>query len=299
MLTLLNDCPLNFHTYADDIQLYIKCSDNPKIAPNIISSTIVKINSWLSANSLCMNPTKTEALHILINNKHHIPIEPPSIVFNNLSIPYSSHVRNLGVIFDKSLNFDKQILKVLRSFNHNLHSLRLIRKSINTETAQIIASAYILPQIDYCNFILDKLPYNHIKRLQIAQNSLTRCIFNIHRRSNAHITPYLMKLHWLPIIQRIKYKSLLLVHKVLHHNSPEYLTNLITLKLEQNNITRSSNNFTLNLPSKYQLHSTNIRAWSISSPYNWNTLPPNIRTTTSTPLFKKLLKTWLFQIAHE
>ena len=90
-------------------------------------------------------------------------------------------------------------------------------------------------------------------------------------------------------------------HKAIHHDSPDYLESLLKLKLPT---TRSTNTFLLQLPSKHNLYSTNTRActpcmpWEIAVPYSWNTLPTSIRTTPSTPNFKKLLKNHLFNLKH-
>ena len=105
------------------------------------------------------------------------------------------------------------------------------------------------------------------------------------------ISPFLIKLHCLPVRHRIPYKTLLLAHKAIHHDSPDYLASLLKLKLPT-----STTTFLLQLPPKHNLHSTNTRAWAISVPYSWNTLPESIRTTPSTPNFKKLLKTHLFNM---
>ena len=203
---------------------------------------------------------------------------------------YSTHVKNLGVIFDNTFNFYRQLSHITKLLNYQLHSLRLIRHSISISTATIIASAYILPLFDYCNFILYNTPSSYITKLQILQNSIARCIFNI--------LSFLVKLHWLPVRHRILYKTLLLAHKAIHHDSPDYLASLLKLKLPTSTTTRSTNTFLLQLPPKHKLHSTNTRAWAISVPYSWNTLPTSIRTTPSTPNFKKLLKTYLFNMKH-
>ena len=124
------------------------------------------------------------------------------------------------------------------------------------------------------------------------------CIFNIPKYSHTHISPFLVNLHWLPIRHIILYKTLLLAHKAIHHDSPDYLASLLKLKLPTSTITRSTNTFLLQLPSEHNLHSTNTRPWAISVPYSWNTLPTSIRNTSSTSNFKKLLKTHLFNMKH-
>ena len=87
-------------------------------------------------------------------------------------------------------------------------------------------------------------------------------------------------------------------HKAIHHDSTDYLASLLKLKLPTSTTTRSTNTFLLQLHPKHNLHSTHTRAWAISVPYSWNTLPTSIRTTPSTPNFKKLLKTYLFNMKH-
>ena len=58
-------------------------------------------------------------------------------------------------------------------------------------------------------------------------------------------------------------------------------------------LTRSSNKYLLSFPSKYQHHGTNIRSWSISTPYIWNSLrifydvPHTLLNLRNTTKFKK------------
>ena len=40
------------------------------------------------------------------------------------------------------------------------------------------------------------------------------------------------------------------------------------------------------------------RAFSVAAPLVWNRLPSDIRDISSTPLFKKKLKTYLFSVAY-
>ena len=50
---------ISFHTYADDLQLYLNCTDSPTYAPDRLSSCIKSILQWLTSNSLKLNPTTT------------------------------------------------------------------------------------------------------------------------------------------------------------------------------------------------------------------------------------------------
>ena len=78
LLHLISNSPVSFHTYADDIQMYVKCTENVNFAPDILSSTITTIHNWITINSLVFNPIKTEAifLHLPLRSKT-LPTPPP------------------------------------------------------------------------------------------------------------------------------------------------------------------------------------------------------------------------------
>ena len=74
-------------------------------------------------------------------------------------------------------------------------------------------------------------PEKDISKLQIVQNSAARIVERARGRDP--ITPMLTRLHWLPVDKRIVYKIVLLCHKVIIHQSPTYLTNIITPYIPQ------------------------------------------------------------------
>ena len=80
----------------------------------------------------------------------------------------------------------------------------------------------------------------------------------------------------------------------------DYLCPLINISSNNSEmLTRSNNTYLLDTVPKYKLHSTNCRSFSISAPYLCNSLPPALRTITSTLSFKKELKTHLFNNSFE
>ena len=101
------------------------------------------------------------------------------------------------------------------------------------------------------------------------------------------------KLHWLPIKSRIIYKIALTIHLATHHNTPDYLANLLTPNTtiyEQRHI----NKFKLKTPVLLHLTSSQHKSFSIHAPKIWNDLPHHIRSIDSTVTFKSKLKTYLF-----
>ena len=158
-----------------------------------------------------------------------------------------------------------------------------------------LVTTQVLPKLDFCNAILVSSSEKEIKPLQRTMNSAVRFIFKLRRRD--HIRPYLFKLHFLPIRQRIDFKVSLLAFKIKHKIAPDYLQELyedyqpttdITMRL---GIGRDISMF------KYWDRSVNSKLFFCKLITNWNSLPFEIRTSETLSIFKTKLKTYYFKIA--
>ena len=79
-------------------------------------------------------------------------------------------------------------------------------------------------RLDYCNTVLHRVPAYRIKSLQRVQNIAARVVSLCSRDDD--IDEVLKELHWLPVMQRILYKVLLLVYKCKNGLTPDYLSSL-------------------------------------------------------------------------
>ena len=106
---------------------------------------------------------------------------------------------------------------------------------------------------------------------------------------------FLIKLHWLPIKQRIEYKLLLLTFRSLHGLAASYLSDLL-IRYEPTRALRSADAHLLEVP-RCRLLTQGEKAFSSAAPRLWNNLPLAMRATDSLSSFKKQLKTLLFKKA--
>ena len=140
-------------------------------------------------------------------------------------ITQSSKVRDLGAIFDQFLNFDDHITAICRSTHFHIRNIGKIRNLLSYDACSTIIHALISCWLDYCNSILYNVPKSKTDWLQRLQNQCARILTKSPRRE--HITPVLMKLHWLKIQNRIIYKILMLTYKSYYNMAPPYLCELI------------------------------------------------------------------------
>ena len=115
-----------------------------------------------------------------------------------------------------------------------------------------------------------------------------------------HITSTLRTLHWLPIRQRIIFKTIVLVYKYLTTGQPKYFAPYLPLYKSAMN-TRCSNpkNLFLQVPSycasihKSKVHFNN--SFSYDAPKLWNDLPYDIHSAPNLSSFKSRLKPTYFR----
>ena len=130
---------------------------------------------------------------------------------------------------------------------------------------------------------------DQIIKLQRVQNAAARILSKTSKFT--HITPVLKQLHWLPVVERIKFKILLLTWKIVHGFAPHYFDDLFSEYVPSRNL-RSSGTGMLT-PRRVKC-SFGEKAFATSAPVLWNALPSNVRNAKSVESFKSGLKTYLF-----
>src|SRR5208282_281083 len=212
-----HETQVNHHLYADDTQLFISFSPHAAhVALDSLHATLAAISQWMASNFLTLNPAKTELLIIGLPTQLSKLHMPNLILPDNSSITPVQSARNLGIIFDSNLSFDKHISNLSKICYFHIRDLRRIRPTLDFDTARTIATSLVHSKLDYCNSLYYNLPQSQLKRLQAIQNSLARCITPSSRFQ--HITPRLKSLHWLKVEQRIQYK-LISLHTHLYNTT--------------------------------------------------------------------------------
>ena len=184
------------------------------------------------------------------------------------------------------------VSKVCKTASLSLYRIGALCTFLDKVSIERLVHAFVSCRLDYCNALFFWLPVRELNRLQSIQNAAARLISGTNIYEYDHITPILKNLHWLPVKARIDFKILLITYKILYGYCPIYLNNLIYLLHSSYNLRSTSTNL-LRQPRYLRKHYGN-RILSYSAPWLWNSLPLNIRSATSVEIFKKLLKTHLF-----
>ena len=282
---------INFHSYADDTQLYIAVSPDDTGPMDTLLKCIADIKSWMANNFLQLNQDKTEVLVIGPEaHREKLNFKLKALAFNT-----PEQVKNLGVILDSKLNFNAHIKSIVKIGFYHLKNITRVRPFLSQANTETLMHAFITCRIDYCNALLSGLSKKSLAPLQLLQNSAARVLTRTRKR--AHITPILKSLHWLPVCFRIDFKILLMVFKALNGLGPDYLSGLL-LTYEPSRMLRSSGNMLLITP-KVLTKTFGEAAFYHYGPRLWNSLPEDLRKAENVDTFKSKLKTYLFSLAFD
>jgi len=285
---------LQLHLYADDSQIYMSFRPgiNESVCLKTLESCLAQIRAWMAANYLKLNDEKTEFI-VLGTHQNLKKMTTAQIKIGDCCIRSSSHVRNIGAVFDSNMKMEKQVTSTCRSAWFQLHQVGKIRNYLSGDQTKSIIHALVTSKLDQNNSLLVGIPETLSSKLQKVQNAAAKIVFRAKKYD--HVTNLLRQLHWLPIQQRIVFKVLLLTYKCLNNEGPQYLRDLLTWHQPQRSL-RSSNILQLEIP-KTRLVTYGDRAFESVAPRLWNDLPLDVRRSKSTTVFKKNLKTHLFKSA--
>ena len=132
----------------------------------------------------------------------------------------------------------------------------------------------VLSSLDYCNSILMGTPNSVIQPMQKVQNTAARLVLRAPRHQNS--TPLLQQLHWLPISERIKYKTACMCYNEITGSAPSYLSELLHLYSPSRSLRSSSDTRILKI-QWFNRKTLGFRTFSHFGPHIWNNLPKDIR----------------------
>src|SRR4029434_8331294 len=99
---------INFHSYADDTQLYLSMKPDEIVHLPKIEVCLQDAKSWMADNFLLFNSDKTEVMLVGLKQlrmtlSSHLP------TLNGISSTSSTSIKILGVIINQDLLLDSQI----------------------------------------------------------------------------------------------------------------------------------------------------------------------------------------------
>lgn len=292
--TATENIACNYHLYADDLQLYRHFDkENAVDAVRVMNHDLEEIRMWSQKFGLIVNPNKTQVMVVgsrEMLNKVNIS-SLPQISFNNITIPYSHTVKNLGLYINQDLTWNRQVNEISRRVFSTIHALKRFQIFLPFSTKLMLVNTLLVPIIDYADVCYPDITEELLNKLDRLLNLCIRYVFGL--RKYDHVSQFRKQLKWLDIRSRRQHHILTLLFGILNNpSSPLYLKERFRfLCSTHNRDLRSVHNNLLAIPAHSSTKYSN--SFSVSAASYWNVLPLSLRNLSTVASFKSKLHSYL------
>lgn len=258
-------CECNYHMYADDVQLYL--SRPLGLVEDAIcrmNDDLMRVSRWAKLNSLQLNAEKSSA--IIIYRKDLDTAYFPNVMLEDIVIPYSKSVRNLGIIFNTSLSWSNHINSVICRIYAALRRISLSAAFTPLNTRIMLIKALIIPLISYGCEVFCKLDSLSLRKINVAYNSAIRYCFC--RGRYERISSHAKLILGCSLNTYLDMRTIIFLRNLIVTKQPDYL-------YEKLAFTQSSRAFSLVPPYFRVRHSES--QFFVQSIRLWNRLPIHLR----------------------
>ena len=295
---------LNSH-FADDTSAVISGKRIEDLVP-FVNKEMQKIGTWLRANKLAINTSKTKVMIFHPKGKN---VPETNFVFNdhdlhdvavdriypieritNQSLPHPGY-KLLGVFLDENLTFDYQTKCILKKVSKAQFSLRTAKNVLSTKALRSLYYGLIHPHFLYCLLVVSCTSSRNLNALALKQKQCIRFISNA--KYNAHTAPLFSELRILPLPDLISQHIYSFMHSIEYYYNELHFQDIFQRNSEvgtQNVVLRNSNDFYL---PRIRLEFLK-RFPFYKFPFFWNSAMSEIRCIQDKKEFVQNLKTVFF-----
>lgn len=261
-----------YHMYADDLQIYGAGQANEmQQTVNKINLDLENILNWANQNSLCINPSKTQA--ILFSRTDLGTCRRCDIVLGGIRIEWKDEVKNLGLIMDNRLTFNSHVNKVCQTSFLRLKIIYEYKKYLPVFAKKMLTSSIVLSVPSYLDCVYGPYLTEFNKyRIQKIQNNCVRYIMCLTRRD--HISHHVVDIFQLNMSQRRFLHISSIIHNIVQTETPGYLFKCIKFRGDLHHINIRHKD-TLDIP-KHKLEIFKC-SFSYLVAYVYNLIPVSLK----------------------
>ncbi|KPJ06072.1 putative RNA-directed DNA polymerase from transposon BS [Papilio machaon] len=275
-----------YHLYADDLQIYVSFrSGEWASAVRSLNEDLDRIQRWSENNCLVLNPSKTK--YMIFGSQYQINNIPPDcqVTLGSEVVERVYEAKNLGLLLEPSLRYEKHISGVVRSCFYRLKVLYKVRRYLSERLRIQLVEALVLSKLNYSDAVYGPRLYARTEKLiQRVQNACARFCFSIPPRN--HVTPFLNEHNMLKITYRRKLHLACLLFEIINTEAPKYLSNKLIFTRS-----RGSEQGRRFPQLCTQRHKSAVFRGSFryAATKCWNNIPPPIKSARTKITFKSTL----------
>lgn len=273
--------------YADDSTLGA-AGKTMEILNEKLCADMAKVDKWCDDNKMVPNTDKTKALLVTTYQRYHkLDVKQLNVFLDGKMIKNVKVEKLLGVKVDQNLSWRSHVDKVHSTVSMILARFRQIKPLLPTYARIRFIQAFIFPHLDYCSCVWGSA---NIEKLYKLQKRAARMVYDLPTRTPTE--PLLAKLNWMSLMDRVKFRKVIMVYKSLNGLAPTYMRDMFKLVSDvSQRDTRNVDKTKLYLPT-----GANLKVYTDSFQYSaaniWNNIPAEVRQCESLAIFKQSYMRW-------
>ena len=273
--------------YVDD-GAYSYAHDDPVVLSTVLTSKYNKLEEWMNANKLVINPDKTH-LMVMAAKKDKAKRRQVSMKAGDFTIQPTESEKLLGGHLHQSLEWKLHIRdhkeSLMNQLNSRLNGLRKLCVNASFGTRLMVANGVVMSKLVYLITLWGGAQQFLLNAVQVQQLAAARavCGFGCWRWSRRKL---LDKLGWLSVRQLVFYHSVLQVHKTLKTRVPLSLFQALSVDFPR--WTRTAAHGQIRQDNSFLSQDT----FKYRAMKSYNSVPDSVRTG-STETVKRKLKQWI------
>ena len=162
--------------FADDTTILIE-SDHVSTALKLMNKELQKLNTWLTANKLSLNISKT---HYMVFDRGKEKNDQDSLYLNKILIERVKFTKFLGVIIDEKLTWTHHISYIKNKISKGFGIILRARKFFNKSALLKLYNFFVLPYLIYCVEIWGNASEIHILPIiTLKKNCTCHYVFSV------------------------------------------------------------------------------------------------------------------------
>ena len=145
-----------------------------------MESTLSSLATWFHAHGLKLNTSKTELL-VLGTRQNTRSLPPVSVRVGGETVHESHVVRNLGVLFDRHLDWDAHVTSVVNKCIGLLIGLRHLRRYLLANVMLTIVRSLIISRVNYCISVYSHGTAQNERKLMKVVNFAARVVTGLRK----------------------------------------------------------------------------------------------------------------------
>ena len=280
-------------TLADDTKL-IKAIENED-SHNQLQMDLDELGRWSLENNMSLNGEKFEVLHYKLNQTlllRELPCHPDDTYFtpDGLEIQPKDCVRDLGIQITDDLSWDRHIAKMTADARRMSGWVLRAFKTRQPKTMLLLYKSLVRSRLEYCCPLWDSTKISNIQNVEAVQRKFTK---RIDGMKDLGYWERLKQLNLYSMQRRRERYSIIMMWKMANDEAP----NNIGVKFYTNNrLGKRAEVPTCPTTTQTSVASKFHESFACRAARLWNSLPKDVNTADSLPLFKANLGKWLAKL---